>query len=376
MNLFSLIKQTDSCKARLGKITTSHGEIVTPAFMPDATRGAVQTLTTEELVATGTQAIVANTLHLYLKPGSELITQAGGLHRFMQWDKPILTDGGGFQIYSLIHTSNLKGKVTEQGMHFQSPLDGGMHLLTPEKSQEIQFALGSDIKLAFDDCVHPGVSPERNHESVEFTTLWSNRARKRFDELATDTDNPGLLLAIVQGGDDLDMRRKSFEGLAEIGFDGYCYGGWPLDSEGTFLEDLLGYTAELMPADKPKYAMGVGTPQDIVRSVALGYDLFDCVLPTRNARHGYFYTSGGVIRIKKKQFQNDFSPLDPECDCYTCRNHSRAYLRHLFNVNEAAGKTLATMHNVRFYARLMERIRESIENQTFDALKKEILALA
>ncbi|OIP97999.1 hypothetical protein AUK40_02150 [Candidatus Wirthbacteria bacterium CG2_30_54_11] len=373
---FELLKTDTNTKARLGRISTPHGDVLTPAFMPDATRGAVQTISSRQLRDTGTPMLVSNTVHLYLKPGHELIGSFGGLHKFMQWDGPILTDGGGFQIYSLIHSSNLKGKVTEQGMYFQSPSDGSSHLLTPELSQEVQFALGADIKMAFDDCVHTDVTSKKNRESVELTTLWSRRARKRFDELSEATGQTSEIYAIVQGGADLELRKKSFDELHAIGFDGYAYGGWPVDSEGNFLEDLIGYTADLMPLKKPRYAMGVGTPSDVVRSVALGYDLFDCVLPTRNARHGYFYTSEGILRIKKQEYREDQRPLDSECDCYTCRTYSRAYLRHLYNVGEHLAGTLGTIHNLRYYARLMERIRFAIQDGTYERLTRQIRAWA
>ncbi len=362
---FELLKADTTSKARLGRISTPHGDVMTPAFMPDATRGAVQTISSAQLKETATPMLVSNTVHLFLKPGQELIGQFGGLHNFMRWDGPILTDGGGFQIYSLIHSSHLKGKVTEQGMHFQSPTDGSSHLLTPELSQDVQFSLGADIKMAFDDCVHTDVTPKKNRESVELTTLWSRRARQRFDEMSAQTGQKSEIYAIVQGGADFDLRQKSFTELQDIGFDGYAYGGWPVDAEGNFLEELIGYTADLMPLDKPRYAMGVGTPSDIVRSVALGYDLFDCVLPTRNARHGYFYTSEGVIRIKKQEFREDQRPLDPACDCLTCRTYSRAYIRHLANVGEPLAMTLGTIHNLRFYASLMEQVRKSVEDGTF-----------
>lgn len=358
---FQLLHHSLVDSARLGKITTAHGEIQTPAFMPDATRGAVQTLSSLQVGATGIQELVANTLHLYLRPGGDLIASQGGLHKFMHWDRPILTDGGGFQIYSLIHRSNLKGSIDREGMTFQSPLDGSTHLLTPEQSQEVQFELGSDIKMAFDDCIHADQAAARNLESVELTTFWSGRARQRFDELSGSTGQVSSLYAIVQGGNDKALRRKSFGELSTIGFDGYAYGGWPIDGEGELLEDILGYTANLFPLDKPRYAMGVGTPSDMIHCAALGYDLFDCVLPTRNARHGSLFTSEGVLRIKKAEYKQSDLPIDPTCECSTCVNYSRAYLRHLFNVGEALAQSLCTIHNLTYYASLMEKIRESIE---------------
>jgi queuine tRNA-ribosyltransferase len=371
---FELTHQDNQTKARTGRINTAHGTIETPAFMPDATRGAIQMVSSAQTQDAGIQEIVANTLHIYLRPGAEVVRQMGGLHKFMQWNRPILTDGGGFQIFSLIHRSKLKGKVTEEGMHFQSPLDGGMHLLTPEKSQEVQFDLGADIKMAFDDCIHAEVDAARNAESVRLTTLWSKRAKQRFTELAAEREQQSHTYAIVQGGVDKVQRKRSFDELVEIGFDGYAYGGWPVDGEGNFLEEIIGYTAELMPDDKAKYAMGVGTPLDMLRSVALGYDLFDCVLPTRNARHGYLYTSQGVLRIKAAEFKLDDNPIDPACSCTTCQTYSRAYLRHLFNVGEGLVQSLCTIHNLHYYAHWMQQIREAIANGRFSDFYQAQLA--
>jgi queuine tRNA-ribosyltransferase len=371
---FEVKVQSSIDRARTGTIRTAHGDIATPAFMPDATRGAIQTVSSTQTRTAGIDEIVANTLHIYLRPGPDVVRQMGGLHRFMHWDRPILTDGGGFQIYSLIHRSNLKGKVSEAGMHFQSPLDGSMHLLTPEKSQEVQFDLGADIKMAFDDCIHAEVDARRNAESVRLTTLWSARARRRFDELTAERGQASHTYAIVQGGNDPSLRKRSFEELAEIGFDGYAYGGWPVDGEGRFLEEIIGYTADLMPDDKPKYAMGVGTPTDILRSVALGYDLFDCVLPTRNARHGYLYTSAGVVRLKSADHKLDERPIDPACACSTCRDYSRGYLRHLFNVGEQLVQSLCTVHNLHFYADWMRQIRAAIDAGRFGEFYQAKLA--
>jgi len=364
MSFEILHKSTDS-PARTGRITTAHGVIETPAFMPDATRGAVQTVDSAQVRSTGIDEIVANTLHLFLRPGAETIRQLGGLHQFMNWQRPILTDGGGFQIYSLIHRSNLKGKVTEEGMYFQSPLDGSMHLLTPELSQEVQFDLGADIKMAFDDCIHAEVDNSRNAESVRLTTLWSRRAKARFDELTESRAQASLTYAIVQGGNDKALRQQSFDELAAIGFDGYAYGGWPVDSGGNFLEDIIGYTAALMPDDKPKYAMGVGTPADIIRGIALGYDLFDCVLPTRNARHGYLYTSAGVLRVKAGEHRQSEESIDASCDCTTCQYYSRGYIRHLFNVGETLAHSLCTIHNLHFYATITREAQEAIKAGRF-----------
>jgi queuine tRNA-ribosyltransferase len=369
---FSTAQLDPTSKARLGKISTAHGEVLTPAFMPDATRGAIQYLTPRDLDDIGLQILVANTLHLFLRPGSEIIRGQGGLHRFMGWSRPILTDGGGFQIYSLIHSSNLKGRVTDEGMEFQSPLDGSMHLLTPEQSQEVQFALGSDIKMAFDDCIHAEHDVELNRGSVHRTTDWSKRAKQRFLELEKQYHQGSQIFAIIQGGADHELRRKSAEELIEIGFDGYAFGGWPLDGEGAFMQELLGFTADLMPADKPKYAMGVGTPLDIMQSVLLGYDLFDCVMPTRNARHGTFFTSSGKVRIVAEQYKDDTKPLDDKCECSTCKHFSRAYIRHLYNVGDPTGKVLGTFHNLFYYVDLMKMIRQAIGEGTLAQLYREI----
>ena len=355
-----------SGKARRGALKTAHGEIQTPFFMIIGTAGAVKGLIPDEVRQLGGQVILSNTYHLHLRPGEDIVKDAGGLHKFMNWSGPILTDSGGYQVFSLARIR----KLTEEGVEFQSHLDGSKISLTPEKAVEIQHKLGSDIVMCLDEC--PGAREEREYveKSLALTTRWAKRCK----DYQKAHKNHALLFGIVQGGTHADLRKKSARELTGIGFDGYAIGGLAVGEPNEVMYQMLDETIPELPENKPRYLMGVGTPENILEAVERGVDMFDCVLPTRNARHGHLYTSQGIVRIKGEQHKENYSPLDPECDCYTCKNHSRAYLRHLFIAGEPLSLRLNTLHNVAFYLKLMKQIREAIEKDDFNRLKTEILA--
>lgn len=324
--------------------------------MPDATLGAVRTLTTKQVEDAGVQMLVVNTLHLLMSIGIERMREFGGIKKLMGWSGKMLSDSGGFQVYSLIHRKSTVGKVTQYGVYFTSPRDGKRLLLTPEISIDMQMALGTDILVVLDDCRYSEVSREEAEESIVNTTRWAKRAHDHFLENYADKAKTRKLFAVVHGGLFEDLRKRSAQELIDIGFDGYCFGGWPVDSSGTLVEETLGLTAELLPDNLPKYAMGVGKPDDIRKCYALGYSMFDCVLPTRNARHGLLYTNDGELRITKAEFADDMQTIDDTCRCETCQRYSRAYLHHLFQVKELTAFSLATIHNVAFYSKLMEKL--------------------
>jgi len=348
---FEIIKKDTFSKARLGRIETDHGSFTTPAFLPVGTQGSVKSLTPEELVEIGVEAILGNTYHLYLRPGHETIGRLGGLHAFIHWGRPILTDSGGFQIFSL---GSLR-KVSEEGVTFQSHLDGSSHFLTPEKVMEIQRALGTDIAMVLDECV-PYPSPyEYVKASAEQTGRWAKRC------LQVKREKDPALFAIVQGGVHRDLREKSVQTLVEMGFQGYAIGGLSVGEPKSMMLDVLEWTTPLLPENTPRYLMGVGTPEDIINAVILGVDFFDCVLPTRNARNGTLFTSSGKISIKQAQYAEDQRPVDETCDCYTCRHYSRAYLRHLYLSKEILSPRLNTIHNLYYYINLLRKIKEAIQ---------------
>ncbi len=349
---FELTKESKETKARLGKLHTPHGVIDTPVFMPVGTQATVKTMTPEEVKKLGAQIILGNTYHLYLRPGHKLIEEAGGLHKFMNWNGSILTDSGGFQVFSL---GKLR-KITEEGVEFRSHIDGSKHFITPEKSIEIQNSLGSDIMMAFDECVPYPASKEYVKKSMERTTRWAKRCKKYHK----DWNNQGLF-GIVQGGMYKDLRKKSAEDIVELEFPGYAIGGLSVGEPKNLMCEMLDFTTPLLPKDKPRYLMGVGTPDYLFESVIRGIDMADCVLPTRIARNGTVMTSRGKLVIRNAKYKKDFNKLDPECNCYTCTNYSRAYIRHLFNVNEILGARLATIHNLYFLLNLMKNIRKAIE---------------
>jgi queuine tRNA-ribosyltransferase len=336
---FELIKESSECKARLGKIHTNHGDIETPIFMPVGTKATVKAMTPEELKDIEAQIILGNTYHLYLRPGHDLIEEAGGLHKFMNWDRPILTDSGGFQVFSL---GNLR-KITEEGVEFRSHVDGSKHFISPEKSMEIQNSLGSDIMMAFDECVPYPATYEYAKNSMERTTRWAKRCK----EYHKNTENQALF-GIVQGSMYEDLRKESVKQLTELDFPGYGIGGLSVGEPRDLMCEVMDYTVELLPKDKPRYLMGVGSPDYLFEAVERGIDMADCVLPTRMARNGAFITSKGQVTIKNAKYKRDFSPIDSNCNCYTCRNYSKAYMRHLFNENEILGARLATIHNLFF----------------------------
>ena len=356
--------------ARRGRITFERGVVDTPAFMPVGTYGSVKAMTPEELEGLGAQMILGNTFHLMLRPGVEVIRAHGGLHRFMHWERPILTDSGGFQVWSL---EKLR-RVTEAGVEFRSPVDGAKVLLTPESSIEVQHALDSDVVMVFDECTPYPARRSDARASMLLSLRWAARSRQAFDRLKTGGD--AALFGIVQGGVYPDLRRESLDGLRAIGFDGYAVGGLAVgEPEEERLAVLEALEPEL-PADRPRYLMGVGTPSDLIAAVARGIDMFDCVIPTRHARNGQLFTSEGVLNIRNSRFRADTGPIDPRCDCYACRHYSRAYLRHLQQCNEILGARLATIHNLRFYAVWMARIREAIEHGRLAELERETARLS
>jgi queuine tRNA-ribosyltransferase len=356
--------------ARRGRLTLPRGVIDTPQFMPVGTYGTVKAMTPEELRTAGAQIILGNTFHLWLRPGHETVRALGGLHRFMHWDGPILTDSGGFQVWSLAELR----KLSEDGVRFASPVNGDRVFLSPEISMEIQLALGSDIIMQFDECTPYPATEKQAAESMQLSARWALRCRTAHAHANAEAAGKGALFGIVQGGMYPQLRAESLARLAEIGFDGYALGGLSVGEGETERLDVLDAVADKMPKHAPRYLMGVGTPRDLVQGVARGIDLFDCVMPTRNARNGHLFTSEGVIRIRNARFRTDGGPLDPVCGCYTCRNYSRAYLQHLDKCGEILGARLNTIHNLTYYLALMKRMREAIEAGRFTAFVAEFLA--
>ncbi|MGO1491125.1 MAG: tRNA guanosine(34) transglycosylase Tgt [Psychrobacter sp.] len=350
-------------RARRGTVHLNHGDVQTPAFMPVGTYGTVKGMLPRDIEAIGADIVLGNTFHLWLRPGTEVIEKFGGLHKFMHWDKPILTDSGGFQVFSL----GAMRKITEEGVNFKSPIDGAKVFLSPEKSMQIQYSLNSDIVMQFDECTNYPATHEEAKTSLELSLRWGQRCVDEHKRLGSTN----ALFGIIQGSMYPDLRQQSLDGLLNIGFDGYAIGGLSVGEPKNEMMDVLDYIPDAMPADKPRYLMGVGKPEDIVEAVRRGVDMFDCVMPTRNARNGHYFVTGdtdnaGVVRIRNSQYRNDEGPLDPECDCYTCQNFSRAYLYHLNKCKEMLGAQLATIHNLRYYQRLMQGIREAIEEDKFD----------
>jgi queuine tRNA-ribosyltransferase len=342
--------------ARRGRMLFDRGAVDTPAFMPVGTYGTVKAMTPEELCETGTQMILGNTFHLMLRPGVEVIRNLGGLHRFMHWDGPILTDSGGFQVWSL----GALRRITEEGVHFQSPVDGARVFLGPEQAIEVQQGLGADVLMVFDECTPYPATETEARASMELSLRWAGRCR------AAHRDAPGALFGIIQGGMYPSLRDASLEGLRRIGFDGYAVGGLSVGEPKDEMFGVIAHLAPRMPADRPRYLMGAGTPEDLVEAVRLGMDLFDCVLPTRNARNGWLYTGTGDIKIRNSRYTRDAGAVDPTCACYTCRHYSRAYLRHLQQANEILGARLATLHNLHYYQSLMRELRDAIGQKRLD----------
>ena len=352
---FELI--TTDNTARRGRLTLAHGTVETPVFMPVGTYGTVKAMTPAALETTGAQICLGNTFHLWLRPGMDVIRTHGGLHGFMGWQKPILTDSGGFQVFSL----GALRKISEEGVRFSSPIDGAKLFLTPEISMEIQTALNSDIIMIFDECTPYPASRDEAARSMHLSLRWARRSRTAFNQL----NNPNALFGIVQGGMYEDLRDESLGELARIGFDGYAIGGLSVGEPKDEMQRILSHTAPHLPADRPRYLMGVGTPEDIVAGVAAGIDMFDCVMPTRNARNGWLFTRYGDIKIKNALYKQDTRPLDADCNCYTCQHFSRAYLHHLFRSREILGSMLNTIHNLHYYQTLTAELRTAIASGTF-----------
>lgn len=367
MGCFQLIKKDTETAARLGKVITARGEIETPAFMPVGTQATVKALSPQELNECGAQIILANAYHLFLRPGMEVIARAGGLHKFMSWDKPVLTDSGGYQIFSLA----LLRKISDQGVEFQSHIDGFKHFLTPEDLYGIQKTLGSDIIMPLDDVAQYPCEKEYALEAMNRTLAWAARQAQAHRE--SDTRQRQLLFGIVQGATYEELRRECSARMMEIGFEGYAIGGLSVGEPKELLYSTAAFTAGLLPEDKPRYMMGIGLPEDLIECAGLGVDMFDCVAPTRYGRNGTAFTSTGRLAVRNAASTFDFGPLDPACGCYACRNFSRAYIRHLFNVNEILGLKLVSLHNIYFYLDIMRRVRRAIAEDRFRLFKKEFL---
>jgi len=352
-------------KARRGRLTFERGTVETPAFMPVGTYGTVKGMKTEEVSNTGAEIILGNTFHLMLRPGTDIIEQHGGLHDFIHWDKPILTDSGGFQVFSL----GKMRKITEEGVRFSSPVNGEKIMLTPERSMEVQRKLGSDVVMIFDECTPYPATHKESQVSMELSLRWAQRSKDAHG------DNPSALFGIVQGGMFEDLREVSINGLKAIGFDGYAIGGLSVGEPKEDMKRILDHTAPLIPENKPRYLMGVGKPEDLVEGVRRGIDMFDCVMPTRNARNGHLFVNTGVVKIRNASNKTDTGPLDASCDCYTCKNYSRAYLHHLDKCKEILGSQLNTLHNLHFYQKVMQGLRDAIEQGKLDDFVSEFYAL-
>ena len=342
----------------------AHGRVDTPAFMPVGTYGSVKAVSPEELAALGAQIVLGNTFHLWLRPGLEVIARHGGLHRFMAWERPLLTDSGGFQVFSL----GALRRISEEGVQFASPINGDRLFLTPEESMRIQQVLDSDIAMVFDECTPYPATEAQAAASMQLSMRWAARSKQSFQ-------GRNLLFGIVQGGVYEGLREESLGKLVELGFDGYAIGGLAVGEPKAERSRILAHTAPRLPADRPRYLMGMGTPEDIIEAVGAGIDMFDCVLPTRNARNGWLFTRFGDVRIRNARYRDDVEPLDPECACTTCRNYTRAYLHHLQKANEILGARLNTLHNLHYYQELMRELRSAIEKGTFLSRSGELLAL-
>ncbi|MCI8646956.1 MAG: tRNA guanosine(34) transglycosylase Tgt [Firmicutes bacterium] len=362
---YELIKKDKETKARRGRLTTPHGTIETPVFMPVGTAATVKAMRPEEVKELGAEIILSNTYHLYLRPGHDIVREAGGLHKFMNWDRPILTDSGGFQVFSL---GDLR-RITEEGTEFRSHIDGSKHMLSPEKSVEIQTALGSDIMMAFDECAPYPADRAYVKNSLERTTRWLVRCK----EAHKNTEKQALF-GIMQGGMYPDLRKQSAEEIVALDLPGYAIGGLSVGEPKELMCEILDDCVDYLPPEKPRYLMGVGTPDYLFEGVERGIDMFDCVLPTRIARHGMAMTSYGKVNIKNAKYERDFTPLDAACDCYTCRHYSKAYLRHLFKCNEILSAMLLSNHNLHFLVNMMKNIRTAIEGERFLEYKREFYA--
>ena len=367
--MFKLIKKDRDSSARAGMLSTPHGDVETPVFMPVGTQGTVKTLSPAELEDAGAKIILGNTYHLFLRPGDDLILKAGGLHEFTQWKGPFLTDSGGYQVFSLAELR----KINDEGVKFQSHIDGSYHFFTPESVVDIQRNLGTDIMMVLDECSSYPVDHETAKKANYRTLNWADRAKKRFIDTEPPLQKKQAIFGIVQGSIYPDIRKESAEKLIEIGFDGYAIGGLAVGEPKEKMFELTELAAGILPESKARYLMGVGKPEDILNAISLGIDMFDCVIPTRNARNGTFFTKNGKVVIKNKAYFDDFSPIDDSCSCYTCRNFSRAYLRHLFKADEILGLRLATLHNVHFFMDIVKEARKHIIEEDFIIWKQNFL---
>lgn len=365
---FNVLQEDAQSSARLGLLETSRGKVETPVFMPVGTQATVKSMTPEEVYEVGGRIVLSNTYHLYLRPGHEIVKEAGGLHSFMNWPGPILTDSGGFQVFSL---GDLR-TITEEGVNFRSHIDGSSHFISPEKSMEIQMALGSDIAMAFDECVPYPCSWEETRDAADRTTRWAVRCKGFHDKKSNNGENQ-VVFGIVQGGVYRDLREKSAREIVEIGFPGYAIGGLSVGEPKPLMYEVLDYTVPILPRERPRYLMGVGSPDCLLEGVSRGVDMFDCVLPTRIARNGTVFTHDGKLVVRNAIYARDFRPIDENCDCYACSNYTRAYIRHLIKANEILGLRLTTIHNLHFIAVLMKKIRTAIKEGTFLDFKKLFL---
>jgi len=372
MSNFKLVKKSIKSKARLGMIATEHGTIQTPFFMPDATRAAVKGLNNKDLRNLGLQSLVVNTYHLFLQPQLPVIKKAGGVHQFMNWPGPLLSDSGGYQVYSLIHKNQHNGKITDEAVEFKSPLDGSLHKLTPENSIQIQFTLKTDMIVCLDDCPPNDLNDQNMVVAVKRTIAWADRCRAEYRRQVKKHGRQPLLFGVIQGGMNLSLRKACADGLLALGFDGYGFGARPVDAQGKFLGKVLSYTADLIPEDKLRFGLGIGTPEDIVRCARMGWDMFDCVIPTREGRHGrlFFWSGKGelnkinfykTINITNAKFKKDFTPININSRLPELKEYSRAYLHHLLKTNEALGHRLSSLNNLEFYLDLMKKIRQGIK---------------
>ncbi|WP_180046912.1 tRNA guanosine(34) transglycosylase Tgt [Acinetobacter sp. YH12117] len=360
-------KLGQSGRARRGRLTLEHGVVETPVFMPVGTYGTVKGMLPRDIEDIQAQIILGNTFHLYLRPGLDVIKEHSGLHEFMKWDKPILTDSGGFQVFSL----GAMRKIKEEGVTFRSPIDGSKVFLSPEISMEIQKVLNSDIVMIFDECTPYPATHEEAQKSLQLSLRWAKRCKEHHHNVL---ENKNALFGIIQGGMYEDLRDESLNGLLDVGFDGYAIGGLSVGEPKEEMIKVLDYLPNKMPEDKPRYLMGVGKPEDIVEGIRRGVDMFDCVMPTRNARNGHYFVTDGLVRIRNSKYRHDQSPLDPHCDCYTCKNFTRAYLFHLEKCGEMLGSMLGTIHNLRYYQRFTQDIRNALDNGTFDDFVQDFYA--
>lgn len=359
---FKIIARDESTSARTGEIETAHGVFETPAFMPVGTQATVKTLSNQDLMDCGVQILLSNAYHLYLRPGEEVIKEARGLHKFMGWNRPILTDSGGYQVFSLA----VLRKVNDEGVEFQSHIDGSKHFLTPERIVEFQRTLGSDVMMVLDECVHYPCEYDFAKCAMERTLDWARRSKFKIDETQA-------LFGIVQGATYRDLRKECADKLKDMDFDGYAVGGLAVGEPKELMNEITEFTAALLPKDKPRYLMGVGEPPDLFDAVTTGIDMFDCVVPTRNGRNGTAFTKGGRLLLRNSDYIKDFKPIDESCGCYTCRIYTRGYIRHLFNTDEILGLRLVSLHNIYFYQHLMNEIRNSIKQRSFLKFKADFL---